>query len=90
MSSREPFHDWATVMSTLVDGGDLDAATAGPVMTAILRGDASAAQIGGFLIGLRAKGETVDELAGLLEATLHEATYVGLTDDERSHCVDIV
>jgi anthranilate phosphoribosyltransferase len=90
MSSHEPFHDWATVMSSLVAGDDLDAATAGSVMTAILRGDASAAQIGGFLIGLRAKGETVDELAGLLAATLHEATYVALTDDERSRCVDIV
>ncbi len=90
MSSHEPFHDWATVMATLVAGEDLDAATAGSVMTTILRGDASAAQIGGFLVGLRAKGETVDELAGLLAATLHEATYVSLSDDERSRCVDIV
>ncbi len=90
MSSHEPFHDWATVMSALVAGNDLDAATAGSVMTTILRGDASAAQIGGFLIGLRAKGESVDELAGLLAATLHEATYVSLTDDERARCVDIV
>jgi anthranilate phosphoribosyltransferase len=90
MSSHDPFHDWPTVMSALVAGHDLDAATAGSVMTTILRGDASAAQIGGFLIGLRAKGESVDELEGLLAATLHEATYVTLTDDERARCVDIV
>jgi anthranilate phosphoribosyltransferase len=90
MSSHEPFHDWATVMSTLVAGNDLDAATAGSVMTTILRGDASAAQIGGFLVGLRAKGETVDELDGLLAATLREATWVSLSEDERSRCVDIV
>ena len=45
MSNREPFHDWPTVMSTLVAGGDLDSATAGSVMTTILRGDATAAQI---------------------------------------------
>jgi anthranilate phosphoribosyltransferase len=77
-------------MSTLVAGDDLDAATAGSVMTTILRGDASAAQIGGFLIGLRAKGESVEELAGLLSATLHEATWVALTDAERASCVDIV
>ena len=77
-------------MSTLVAGGDLDAMTAGSVMTTILRGDATAAQIGGFLVALRAKGESVDELAGLLEATLHEATFVPLTDDERSNCLDIV
>ena len=90
MSSREPFHDWPTVMSTLVAGGDLDATTAGSVMTTILRGDATAAQIGGFLVALRAKGESVDELAGLLEATLHEATFVPLTDEERANCLDIV
>ncbi len=90
MSIREPFHDWPTVMSALVAGHDLDAATAGSVMTSILRGDATTAQIGGFLVGLRAKGESVDELAGLLEATLHEATFVPLTDDERSTCLDIV
>ena len=90
MSSHDPFHDWPTVMSALVAGDDLDAATAGSVMTTILRGDASAAQIGGFLIGLRAKGESVEELSGLLAATLHEATYVSLTDDERDRCVDIV
>ena len=90
MSSREPFHDWPTVMSTLVAGRDLDAATAGSVMTTILRGDATTAQIGGFLVGLRAKGESVDELAGLLEATLHEATFVPLTDAERATCLDIV
>ena len=90
MSSREPFHDWPTVMSTLVAGGDLDAPTAGSVMTTILRGDATAAQIGGFLVALRAKGESVEELAGLLEATLHEATFVPLTDDERANCLDIV
>lgn len=90
MSSNEPFHEWSSVMSTLVAGDDLESATAGSVMTTILRGDASAAQIGGFLIGLRAKGESVDELAGLLAATLHEATFVPLTDDERARCVDIV
>lgn len=90
MSSNEPFHEWSAVMSSLVAGDDLESATAGSVMTTILRGDASAAQIGGFLIGLRAKGESVDELAGLLAATLHEATFVPLTDDERARCVDIV
>ena len=90
MSSSEPFHDWASVMAALVAGDDLDASTAGSVMTTILRGDATAAQIGGFLVGLRAKGESVDELAGLLAATLHEATFVPLTDDERARCVDIV
>jgi len=90
MSSRDPFHDWPTVLGELLDGDDLDAPTAGSVMTSILRGDATAAQIAGFLMALRAKGETADELAGLLDAALHEATFVPLTEDERRTAIDIV
>jgi anthranilate phosphoribosyltransferase len=37
-------------------------------MNAIMRGDATQAQIAGFLIALRAKGETADEIAGCAEA----------------------
>lgn len=59
-------------------------------MATILRGDATSAQIAGFLVALRAKGEHVDELTGLLDAALDEATFVPLTEDEQAHCVDIV
>lgn len=90
MSSHEPFHDWPTVLSELLDGTDLSAGIAGSVMTSILRGDATASQIAAFLIALRAKGETSDELGGLLEAALQEATFVPLTEEERRRCIDIV
>ncbi len=81
---------WPSILSQLIAGKHLDAATAREVMVTILHGDATAAQIAGFLVALRAKGEHVDELTGLLDGALDEATLVPLTDDERSRCVDIV
>jgi anthranilate phosphoribosyltransferase len=52
-------------------GEDLDAATAAAVLAEIVDGNASETQAGAFLIALRTKGETVDEIAGLA-ATLRE------------------
>jgi anthranilate phosphoribosyltransferase len=81
---------WPSILTELIAGRNLDEATAREVMATILHGDATAAQIAGFLVALRAKGEHVDELTGLLGGALDEATLVPLTDDERSRCVDIV
>ncbi|HUS43547.1 MAG TPA: anthranilate phosphoribosyltransferase [Ilumatobacteraceae bacterium] len=89
MSSSTPF-SWPSILSELIAGRDLDEATSRDVMSTILRGDASEAQIAAFLVALRAKGEHVDELTGLLDGALAEATIVPLTEDERSRCVDIV
>jgi anthranilate phosphoribosyltransferase len=52
----------------LLDGRDLTRGEARDVMGTIMSGEATPAQIGGFLIALRAKGETVDEIAGCAEA----------------------
>lgn len=46
------------------------------VMTAIMSGDATPAQIGGFLVGLRMKGETIDEIAAAAEVMRALATKV--------------
>ncbi|HVM16971.1 MAG TPA: anthranilate phosphoribosyltransferase [Gaiellaceae bacterium] len=51
-----------------LDGGDLSREEARAVMSEIMRGEATPAQIGGFLVALRSKGETVDEIAGCAEA----------------------
>jgi anthranilate phosphoribosyltransferase len=56
------------VISKLLDGTDLKRAEARAVMDEIMRGEATPAQIGGFLIALRAKGETADEITGCAEA----------------------
>jgi anthranilate phosphoribosyltransferase len=55
-------------IAQLLDGRDLSREDAREVMGVIMSGDATPAQIGGFLVALRAKGETVDEIAGCAEA----------------------
>jgi anthranilate phosphoribosyltransferase len=55
-------------LSRLLDGHDLSRAEARTVMDEIMRGEATPAQIGGFLVALRLKGETSDEIAGCAEA----------------------
>jgi anthranilate phosphoribosyltransferase len=52
----------------LLDGTGLTQDEARDVMGEIMRGEATSAQIGGFLVALRAKGETADEIAGCAEA----------------------
>jgi anthranilate phosphoribosyltransferase len=52
----------------LLEGNSLTQHEARDVMGEIMRGDATAAQIGGFLVALRGKGETADEIAGCAEA----------------------
>ena len=52
-------------IDALASGHDLPREQAGAVLGEIMRGDASESQIAGFLIALRTKGETEDELAGL-------------------------
>ena len=56
---------WADILSSLVRGEDLDEHAAAAAMRSIMSGEATQGQIGAFLVGLRAKGETVDEITGL-------------------------
>jgi anthranilate phosphoribosyltransferase len=55
-------------ITKLLDGKELSRAEARNVMGEIMLGGATPAQIGGFLVALRAKGETADEIAGCAEA----------------------
>jgi len=56
--------DLKEAIAHLVEGQDLSEAQAGEVMERIMSGQATPAQIGGFLIALRMKGETVEEVTG--------------------------
>jgi anthranilate phosphoribosyltransferase len=55
-------------LQQLLDGHDLGRDETREVMAEIMRGEATPAQIGGFLVALRAKGETADEITGCAEA----------------------
>jgi anthranilate phosphoribosyltransferase len=65
---------WPEVLGSLVAGTDLDAAQTAWAMGELLSGEATAAQIAGFAVALRAKGETTDEVLGLVEAMYAVAT----------------
>ncbi|MCH1868210.1 anthranilate phosphoribosyltransferase [Nocardioides sp. CFH 31398] len=58
---------WADVLGALVAGTDLDRDATSWAMGEILAGEATPAQIAGFAVALRAKGETVEELTGIVE-----------------------
>ena len=55
-------------LARLLDGHDLTREEAREAMNTIMSGEATPAQIGGFLVALRLKGETADEIAGCAEA----------------------
>ncbi len=90
MSPIDEHGGWPAVLGTLIAGGDLTADVAGSAMTTILAGEATAAQIAGFMVALRSKGESVDELSGMLDAAMAEAAIVPLTEAERDAAVDVV
>jgi anthranilate phosphoribosyltransferase len=80
-TNKEP-HDmrttWADVLGTLLRRADLTADQAVWAMTEIIDGDATSAQTAGFLLALRAKGETANELAAMSEALVDRAPRVDL------------
>ena len=62
----------------VVDGQSLSRADMEQVMLAVMQGEATEAQIGGLLVGLRIKGETIDEIVGAASAMRSLATPVDI------------
>src|SRR5207247_2892421 len=60
---------WGAVLGKLLAGHALDEGEAGAAMAETMEGAATPAQIAGFVIALRSKGETADELVGLVTPT---------------------
>lgn len=77
---------WPSVLSLLLAGEDLDKEQASWAMRQIMSGEATPSQIGAFMLALRGKGETVDELAGLVDVMLENALLLETGND----AVDIV
>jgi anthranilate phosphoribosyltransferase len=64
---------WPMIISTLLDGEHLSVADAAWAMEQVMTGKATDAQLAGFLVALRTKGETVDEIVGFRDAILEHA-----------------
>lgn len=75
MSEPDPDF-WPHTLTRLVRHEALSAEEAAAAMRVIMAGDASPGQIGGFLMALRTKGETADELEGLARTMLEFANPV--------------
>lgn len=90
MTELDEHGGWPALLTELIERRDLTASQARSAMATILAGDATPAQLIGFVVALRAKGETPEEISGLLDAVLAAATLVPLTDELRSRAVDIV
>ncbi len=65
---------WPEVLTALIGRVDLTAEQTAWAMGQILAGEATAAQIAGFAVALRAKGETIEEMEGLVRAMYAAAT----------------
>jgi anthranilate phosphoribosyltransferase len=81
-----PNDNWTAILSDLLEGRSLTVAGASRAMTDIMNGDVSDARLAAFLVALRAKGESVDEVVGFRDAILSAALPIDVSTD----AVDIV
>ncbi len=89
---------WPALLSSLLRGESLTRADTAWAMSEVMTGEATPAQIAAFVVALRAKGETPEEVAGLVEVMLDKAARVSVpvrsvdtcgTGGDRSHTVNI-
>jgi anthranilate phosphoribosyltransferase len=89
---------WPALLSALLDGESLSTAETTWAMNEIMADQATPVQIAGFAVAMRAKGETVAEVAGLAEGMMANATPITVPGDiadlvgtggDRAHTVNI-
>lgn len=89
---------WPELLAVLTEGRDLSAEDSAWAMGQILSGEASPVHLAGFLMALRTKGESVEEMRGLVEAMLAAAVHIDVsgrivdvvgTGGDRAHTVNI-
>ena len=81
-----PDISWPRILGSLVKGNDLSIGESTWAMEQVMAGEATSAQLGGLLVALRIKGETVDEIVGFRDAVLANALKL----DVDSLALDIV
>jgi anthranilate phosphoribosyltransferase len=89
---------WPDLLAALLRGEDLSPEQARWAMTEVMTGEASPVQLAGFLVALRAKGESVEELRGIADVMLEHAHRIEVpgptidivgTGGDRMHSVNI-
>ena len=89
---------WPSVIGRLMGGEDVSAEEATWAMGRVFAGEATPAQLAGFLVALRAKGETAAEISGMADAMLEHALRVEVpvravdvvgTGGDQAHTVNI-
>ena len=99
MEAQEPAgYTWPELLTLLIAGRHLSTEQAAWAMDQIMGGEASPVQVAGFLVALRAKGESVEELRGLADVMLAHANRIEVpgpsldivgTGADRSNTVNI-
>jgi anthranilate phosphoribosyltransferase len=93
-----PAQSWPALLTRLLGGQDLAAAETAWAMEQVMLGEATAAQLAGFVVALRAKGESAEEVTGLVTAMLSLAERIDVpgpavdtcgTGGDRAHTVNI-
>ena len=72
---------WPDVLTTLLQRKDLSVWESTWAMRQVMKGNVSEAQLAGFLVALRAKGETIDEIVGFRDAILEAAVPLPVSSD---------
>ena len=99
----EELGGWPAVIGRLMRMESLTSVQASAALSDILEGNATSAQIAAFAVGLRMKGETVEEMTGMVTAMLDHAERVDLpagvaveslidtcgTGGDRSHSINV-
>jgi anthranilate phosphoribosyltransferase len=82
----EESYSWGQTLTRLLNGESIGGEGASAAMTEIMEGAATPAQIAGFVVALRSKGETTDEIAGLVRTMRSYSLKVDVTEDVVDTC----
>lgn len=91
-------HTWSDILHTLLGGHDISLEQSSWAMDQVMSGAATPSQLAAFLVALRAKGETVEELRGLADTMVRHALPIQVDGDtldivgtggDRAHTVNI-